>query len=588
MSCAPAAGHGRKPTGLNAADPGWVMEGNRIMIVRRRAAAALVCTAAIAVLSTSCTADRATGAAAAGTTTTAVGAGHAACAQQPTTDPVESTPVPGVASDWSITSFDGTKIRAHWFPVDGATAAVAAPTVLMGPGWSQPGATLEKEAVLLGSLGIAPLNDAGYNVLTWDPRGFGKSEGVVQINDAAYEGRDVQALLDWVATQPVAKLDRPGDPRVGMVGASYGGGIQLTVSAIDCRVDAIVPTVAWHSLETSLYKAQTLKAGWAGLLSTAATTFGGHLDPHIPSAAQAGVANVTISDEDIAWFRDRGPGDLVDKVGVPTLFLHGTVDTLFTLDEAITNYRALRDHGVPTAMIWFCGGHGTCLTDAGSTDLVNRMSFAWLARYLKDDVGTDLGSPVDVVDQHGERWTADDYPGATQSPITAHGDGTLALTAASVSGPATPRPGGSDLLSSSVVGITPAKAATAVDVQVDPGQLDALAIGAPKLSVTYTGTAATGAAAGSKPTRAFAQLVDDDTGLVLGNQITPFEITLDGASHTAQVDLEVIAQHVQPGHTLTLQIVASTVAYAVPQLGGSITFDKIELAVPVAKGFTKV
>ena len=33
-----------------------------------------------------------------------------------------------------------------------------------------------------------------------------------------------------------------------MVGASYGGGIQLVTAAIDNRIDAIVPTIAWHAL----------------------------------------------------------------------------------------------------------------------------------------------------------------------------------------------------------------------------------------------------------------------------------------------------------------------------------------------------
>ena len=86
----------------------------------------------------------------------------------------------------------------------------------------------------------------------------------------------------------------------------------------------------------------------------------------------------------------------------------------------------------------------------------------------------------------------------------------------------------------------------------------------------------------------FAQLVDDDTTLVVGNQITPIAVTLDGASHTAAIDLEVIAHHVQPGHTLTLQLVATTTAYATPRLGGTITFDRIDLEVPVAKAVTKI
>ena len=74
-----------------------------------------------------------------------------------------------------------------------------------------------------------------------------------------HEGRDMQELISWVAAQPETQLDATGDPRLGMVGVSYGGGIQLTTAALDCRVDAIVPSWAWHSLQTSLDKADTPK-----------------------------------------------------------------------------------------------------------------------------------------------------------------------------------------------------------------------------------------------------------------------------------------------------------------------------------------
>src|SRR4051794_39945319 len=35
-----------------------------------------------------------------------------------------------------VPSFDGTKIRAHWFPNARATAAAPLPTILKGPGWA--------------------------------------------------------------------------------------------------------------------------------------------------------------------------------------------------------------------------------------------------------------------------------------------------------------------------------------------------------------------------------------------------------------------------------------------------------------------
>ena len=164
-----------------------------------------------------------------------------------------------------MTTFDDSKIRLHWYPAAGASKEKPAPTILEGPGWGQAGAEDEPASTsFLGSTSVHGLRAAGYNVLTWDPRGFGKSTGTVTV-DGPDEVRDVQRMLDWLATRPEVELDAAGDPRAGMVGGSYGGGIQLGTAAADCRVDAIVPSVAWHSLATSLYKNDTYKQGWSRL-----------------------------------------------------------------------------------------------------------------------------------------------------------------------------------------------------------------------------------------------------------------------------------------------------------------------------------
>src|SRR3954466_122246 len=162
------------------------------------------------------------------------------------------------ARDVTITSFDGTKIAAHWFPGKGVDSSSRAPTILEGPGWSSAGETQGGGAsglaggsglgAALGVPGTGTFIAHGYNVLAWDPRGFGQSGGTVEIDDPRYEARDVQALIDWVATQPQVQMDQScsrskarrkkrhrkrrrarvtcatsaNDPTVGMAGASYG------------------------------------------------------------------------------------------------------------------------------------------------------------------------------------------------------------------------------------------------------------------------------------------------------------------------------------------------------------------------------
>jgi ABC-2 type transport system ATP-binding protein len=296
------------------------------------------------------------------------------------------------AQDITVASFDGTLIVAHWFANPNLAPGQRAPVVLNGPGWAQAGANDPTTGV------IKQLLDQGYNVLTWDPRGFGQSGGLATIDAPDVEGRDTMALIDWVAQQPSVQLDRPGDPRVGMVGGSYGGGIQYSTASIDLRLDALVPIVGWHSLVTSLYKDQTFKQGWNTLLYGSAASKG--LDPHIRSAYASATATGVLGAEDEAWFASRGPGDAaLAKIKTPTLIMGGTIDTLFPLDEDVRIYQRLRANGIPVKMAWLCGGHGACLVGNGGTltspeldvagleraqgdPVPDQLTAAWLARYL--------------------------------------------------------------------------------------------------------------------------------------------------------------------------------------------------------------
>jgi ABC-2 type transport system ATP-binding protein len=464
---------------------------------------------------------------------------------------------PAAAREAVVQSFDGTEIHVTFHLAEGLKAHERAPTILQTHGW---GGSREKNpdaatSEATGNVGVGPLRRAGFNVLTWDSRGFGESGGTVTVDSKDFEGRDVQALLDWLADQPEAKLDGPNDPRVGMHGVSYAGGIELVSAAIDDRIEAIAPSIAWHSLLTSLYKDDTIKGGWSSLLYASGQATG-RLDPHITSAFVSGTTTGKLSPEDKAWFESRGPGDeLVQRIHAPTLLLQGTADTLFTPSEAIRNYEILRLNRVPVKMMWFCGGHGTCLTGSGPAGHFEGRVIAWLRKYVAMRPSTPVGP--------GFEWLADDavwrsspsWPPPSGAPLVAEGSGTLALTPL-------------DVASGTPIAAGPAVNAVNVPIPAATAQV----VGEPQLRLTYSGTGVVG--------QVFAQIVDDKRNVVLGNLVTPLPVTLDGASHTVTRPLEGVAASMTPGGTYHLQVIGGSQVYGPVRGAAAITVSNARLELP--------
>ena len=68
-----------------------------------------------------------------------------------------------------------------------------------------------------------------------------------------FEVADARKLLDLLASRPEVLKDGPGDPRVGVVGGSYGGALALLLAGYDRRVDAIAPQITWNDLRQALF-----------------------------------------------------------------------------------------------------------------------------------------------------------------------------------------------------------------------------------------------------------------------------------------------------------------------------------------------
>lgn len=489
-------------------------------------------------------------------------------------------------------SVDGTLISVNFFPAAGLDSVEdEAPTILTGPGLG--GAGLTDPYGVWGLEGITPgvgtLRGAGYNVVTWDPRGEHASAGRLQLDSPEYEGQDVVSIIDWTATQPTVLLDAPGDPRMGMVGGSYGGGIQWVTAGLDDRVDAIVPAISWNSLLDSLYTNDAFKTSFSALLLLDLVETGARINPQIYAGILTGVLTgfLTPSQQDL--LARSGPGgldpDLLAQIDAPTLVLQGTADMLFPLQQSIDNVDGL-DSSVPVQMIWFCGGHGYCLppqsaeaAEAQENLLMDR-TMQWLDYYVKRDGQGLPDSPAFTwVDQNGEIHSSSQLP---SNDLTDPFYGPLMVT--SDDGryflPIVPLIGGSgpqtEVPFPVSLGLgTPAKNAVTVPIDSPPaGSEPVYLVGAPQLSFTYSGVGTS--------RHVYAQIVDTETGLVVGNIVTPVDVTLDGKEHVATVPMEAIAYTMDSDSKLELQIVASATPYLNGTEYGGIHISGVELAMPTA------
>lgn len=474
------------------------------------------------------------------------------------------------AADLTITSFDGTKINALFTPAEGLKPGERAPVILMTHGFGATRETVEGGLPAVGQVGASAFRAHGYSTLAWDSRGFGRSGGEVGLDSPDVDGRDVSALIDYLATQPDVELDQPGDPRIGMHGASYGGGIEWATAVRDLRVDAIAPAISWVSLTDALAREGRVKLGWGaalvGLGEASALAVGviapqgielgampAALVQHAVESASTGVASAAFTD----YLQARSTETEIGRVRAPALILQGTADTLFTPSQAVKMRGLLRPAGVPVKMAWFCGGHGVCLTGNALADRIQPMTLAWMDRWVRRDTRVDTGPGFEWVADDGRARSAADFPLAPAATITATGSGRLALApAAAASGLAvlaTPSP-------------------TAVDIAIPAPRTATDVVGDPQLELRYSGRASGG------PAHVFAQLVDTDRGIVVGNQTTPIALTLDGQTHSAQHSLEGVAMRLTPSSRYRLQIASDSTNYGVGHAVGTVRILEANLA----------
>ncbi|GAA2718410.1 alpha/beta fold hydrolase [Micromonospora olivasterospora] len=316
---------------------------------------------------------------------------------------------------------------------EGASAGHRVPAVLLAHGFGGTKDSVRSDAEDLAA--------RGYAVLTWTARGFGRSGGQIHLDSPDHEVRDAQRLLDWLAARPEVRTDAGGDPRVGVVGGSYGGGLALLLAAQDRRVDAIVPMITWNDLSRAFLPESTgkpategvFKKGWAGIFfggggnagsgpaglsgGSAAQPEGAPASAGPPSpgpgagpGTRSGRAPTGAADPSCGRFaadvcaaylriattgradqaavdllRRSSPAGVLDRIKAPTLLVQGEADTLFPLGEADANARGIAANGTPVRVAWFTGGHDGGEGPANDSDRVRFLTAQWLDHYVRGE-----------------------------------------------------------------------------------------------------------------------------------------------------------------------------------------------------------
>ena len=476
------------------------------------------------------------------------------------------------------------------------------PAVLLGHGFGGSKDDVREQAEKLAR--------DGYAVLTWSARGFGRSTGRIGLNDPAHEVQDVRRLIDWLAERPEVRLDKAGDPRVGVTGASYGGAISLLAAGYDTRVDAIAPQITYWNLADALFPEGVFKKLWSGIFFSTGSAGAPGVPSGVPAApASASPACGRFTDELCAMYQRvavtgkpdaaaralleaRSPSAVGARIKTPALIVQGQADSLFPLSHADAMARTIAANGAPVAVDWIAGGH-----DGGDreTDRVEARIGAWFDRHLKGEANADTGPAfrvsraggVDSTDGQAmlRGATSDRYPGLSAGPRAVE----LAGRPRTFANPAGANPPAISAVPG-VGGALGSFSALGVGLSLDfPGQhaaFDSRPLTEP-LHLTGSPTVRVEVASDSGEAVLFGKVYDvgpDGRQQVLPAQlVAPVRIEGVHKARTVDLTLPAVDHRIEAGHRLRLVLASTDLGYASPAAPATYTVTpKSALTVPTA------
>jgi putative CocE/NonD family hydrolase len=295
----------------------------------------------------------------------------------------------------TIDSKDGTKLSANvYLPKD---TQHTWPLIIMPNSWN-----LDEYEYSFPAQAFAK---KGYVVLSYSARGWGKSEGRVNLASSD-DLEDIDAIIAW------ATHELPIDTQhIGMAGISYGGGLSLLAATHDPRIKAVAVMSAWTDLE-SAFNNNNSPSNLMGSLLVQSGKMVGRLDPEIETNFQHLVQHIHY-DETKQWAQARSPQHFIEGINrnqTAVYISQNLGDRLFK-PNALLHFFA--DVTAPKRMDLNQGVHGSAEAPGlfGFDNYVWSQADKWFERWLKGvDNGIDKAPILSIEAKKGQRIVADQWP----------------------------------------------------------------------------------------------------------------------------------------------------------------------------------
>ena len=511
---------------------------------------------------------------------------------------LSSSPAGGARSQFITgTPEAGTAVRLDttvYFP-----PATPAPAVLLAHGFGGSKTDLDSEA--------RSLAQNGYVVLAYTARGFGRSGGLIHLDAPSHEVADASGLISYLAALPQVVRDAPGDPRVGVAGSSYGGGLALLLSAYDKRVDAVAADITWNDLTQSLFpnavggQPGVFKKLWAGqLFASAAGQKGGACGRFAPDLCAAYQQAASTGEPDasiLSLLKASSPAGVLNRITAPTLLSQGEQDSLFPLEQADANARGIAANGIPVKVTWRSGGHDG---QTSTEDLVERLD-GWFGPVLlgrgQADTSFDITVPGSGISASSGRTVSRrmqvdrGYSSGRTQHVGVSGQAQMIYApaggnpAAVTSVPGVGGLGGLGGLGSTAATLTGSRNLTAIPSQVaqfssQPLPSSLLVAGSSTVQLAVTVHGATDATLFASAHHVAA----DGTDTLPAGLVAPIRLTglTPGVTRNVTVRLPGVVRNLPAGDRLVVAVTTTDLAYQLPTSPRSYTIALSDPTVAVA------